>query len=110
MEEITKYISIHPDIRFGKPCVKGTRIAVVDILQWLASGMTYEEILADYPSLNIEQIKAALAFAARRESITKYSAAWYMKLLIDANISWRLCALISEYFPGLVHVDDVKLS
>jgi uncharacterized protein (DUF433 family) len=75
MENITKYISIDPDIRFGKPCIKETRIAVVDILLWLASGMTYEEILEDYPSLKIEHIQAAIEFAARKESITKYSAA-----------------------------------
>ena len=75
MEDFLKYITINPDIRFGKPCIKGTRIAVVDILQWLASGMSYEEILGDFPSLKLEFIKAALAFAARKESITRYSAA-----------------------------------
>jgi uncharacterized protein (DUF433 family) len=74
MEDFTKYISINPDIRFGKPCIQGTRIAVVDILQWLASGMTYEEILADFPSLKPEHIQAAIAFVARKESITRYSA------------------------------------
>ena len=75
MEDITKYIFIDPDIRFGKPCIKGTRIAVVDILQWLASGMSNQEILVDYPSLKIEHIQAAIKFAARKESITRYSAA-----------------------------------
>lgn len=44
-----QHISINPDIRFGKPYVTGTRIAVLDILQWLASGMTQEEILKDFP-------------------------------------------------------------
>ena len=75
MKEISSYVSINPEIRFGKPCIKGTRIAVVDILQWLASGMTQEEILNDYPSLTIEHILAALAFAANRESIIKIIAA-----------------------------------
>ena len=75
MKEISSYISINPEIRFGKPCIKGTRIAVVDILQWLASGMTQEEILEDYPSLTKEYILAALAFAANRESIIKIIAA-----------------------------------
>jgi len=75
MKDIIKYISIDPDIRFGKPCIKGTRIAVVDILQWLASGMSYQEILEDYPSLKTEHIQAAIGFAARKESITRYSAA-----------------------------------
>lgn len=75
MKEISSYISINPEIRFGKPCIKGTRIAVVDILQWLASGMTQEEILNDYPLLAKEHIMAALAFAANRESIIKIIAA-----------------------------------
>ncbi|MCO6476987.1 MAG: DUF433 domain-containing protein [Phaeodactylibacter sp.] len=75
MQNYLEYISIDPNIRFGKPCIKGTRIAVSDILQWLASDMTYEEILEDFPSLKKEHILAALAFAARREQITQIIAA-----------------------------------
>ncbi len=75
MKEISLYISINPEIRFGKPCIKGTRIAIADILQWLASGMSQEEILNDYPSLKKEYILAALAFAANREAIIKLIAA-----------------------------------
>ena len=75
MEDFEKHISINPAIRFGKPCIKNTRIAVVDILQWLASGMSFEEILEDYPSITIEDIRAALSFAAHRESISKIIAA-----------------------------------
>ncbi|MEP6465199.1 MAG: DUF433 domain-containing protein [Parafilimonas sp.] len=74
MKEAATYISINPEIRFGKPCIVGTRISIADILQWLASGMTQEEILNDYPSLK-EHILAALAFAANRESIIKIVAA-----------------------------------
>lgn len=76
MEKLYEYISIDPEIRFGKPCIKGTRIAVVDILQWLSSGMTFQEIIENFPSINSEtQIRAALAFAANREEITKMIAA-----------------------------------
>lgn len=75
MKEFSAYISINPAIRFGKPCIEGTRIAVADILQWLASGMTNGEILNDYPNLKEEHIRAALAFAANRESIIKIVAA-----------------------------------
>ena len=71
MKEFSSYISIDPEIRFGKPCIKGTRIAVADILQWLASGMTFNEILNDYPLLKEIHILAALAFAANRESMIK---------------------------------------
>ena len=71
MNNLASYISINPDIRFGKPCIKGTRIAVTDILQWLASGMSHEEILDDYPVLQDIHIRAALNFAADRESFIK---------------------------------------
>lgn len=75
MEQFSSHIVIDPDIRFGKPCIRGTRIAVVDILQWLASGMSNAEILEDYPLLKEEHILAALAFAANRESFIKIIAA-----------------------------------
>ncbi len=68
-------ISINPEIRFGKPCIVGTRIAVADILQWLASDMTEENILHDFPELKKEHITAALQFAANREAITKMISA-----------------------------------
>lgn len=67
-------ITIDPEIRFGKPCIKGTRIAVSDILQWLASGMSNKEIIEDYPTLQEEHILAALSFAANRESFIKIIA------------------------------------
>ena len=75
MKEFSSYISIDPEIRFGKPCIKGTRITVADILQWLASGMSYAQVLEDYPLLKEEHILAALAFAANRESIIRIIAA-----------------------------------
>jgi len=70
-EEIINYIVIDQDVRFGKPCIKGTRITVGDILQWLSEGMPISEILEDYPLLKEIHIKAALAFAARREEIVR---------------------------------------
>ncbi len=60
-------ISIDPAVRSGKPCIRGLRITVYDILQYLASGMSQEGILADFPDLTAEDIRAALAFAADRE-------------------------------------------
>ena len=75
MDEFIQYISINPEIRFGKPCIKNTRIAVLDILQWLASGMSEQEILEDFPSLQEVHIRAALAFAAHREMFIKLLAA-----------------------------------
>ncbi|MCA1850306.1 MAG: DUF433 domain-containing protein [Acidobacteria bacterium] len=61
------YITIEPDKRSGKPCIRGMRITVQDVLEYLASGMTEEEILDDFPDLTREDIKACLAFAADRE-------------------------------------------
>ena len=75
MKDYLQYISINPEIRFGKPCIKGTRIAILDILQWLASGMTEKEILEDYPSIKKEHIQAALYFAANREDMIKMVSA-----------------------------------
>lgn len=60
-------ITIEPGKRGGKPCIRGMRITVGDILEYLASGMTEEEILADFPYLEPEDIRAVLAFAADRE-------------------------------------------
>jgi len=74
IEELSKYIVIDQGIRFGKPCIKGTRITVGDILQWLSEGISISEILDDYPLLEEVHIKAALSFAARREEITKVIA------------------------------------
>jgi uncharacterized protein (DUF433 family) len=59
-----KIITIEPGKRGGKPCIRGMRITVGDILGWLASGMSHEEIRADFPEITEEDIKAALAFAA----------------------------------------------
>ncbi|OGK79293.1 MAG: hypothetical protein A2X52_12765 [Candidatus Rokubacteria bacterium GWC2_70_16] len=62
-----KLITIEPDKRGGKPCIRGLRITVYDVLEYLASGMTEEEILRDFPDLTHEDIRACLAFAADRE-------------------------------------------
>jgi uncharacterized protein (DUF433 family) len=73
-EGLRQYIAIDQGIRFGKPCIKGTRITVGDILKWLSEGISVSEILDDYPSLQEIHIYAALAFAARREEVSKIVA------------------------------------
>jgi uncharacterized protein (DUF433 family) len=62
-----EYITVEPGKRGGKPCIRGLRITVYDILEQLASGMSTQEILEDFPELQAEDIQAALAFAADRE-------------------------------------------
>ena len=61
------YIEITPGKRSGKPCLKGMRITVYDVLCWLSQGMTSEEIQDDFPEVKIEHIQACLSFAASRE-------------------------------------------
>ena len=65
--DYTGIITVEPGKRGRKPCIRGLRIAVYDILEYLASGMTEPEILADFPDLTREDIRACLTFAAERE-------------------------------------------
>lgn len=71
MENWQERISINPNIRFGRPCIKGTRISVGDILSWLSHGMSHQEIIEDFPELAESDILAALAFASQREHTAK---------------------------------------
>lgn len=64
MHQLLNRISVNPEICFGKPCIKGTRIWVSLILDFLADAMTFDEILEDYPSLTIDDIRAAIAYGA----------------------------------------------
>ena len=63
-------ISVDPNIRFGKPCVRGTRITVGDVLGCLAGGMSEADLLADFPQLTQDDIRACLTYAAERERRT----------------------------------------
>jgi uncharacterized protein (DUF433 family) len=67
MKHYAEIITIDPLVRFGKPCIRGMRITVYDVLGWLASGMTSNEIIEDFPELTGEDVKAVLAYAADRE-------------------------------------------
>jgi uncharacterized protein (DUF433 family) len=62
-----KIITIEPGKRSGKPCIRGLRITVIDVLEYLAGGMTIPQILAEFPDLTEEDIRACLAYAADRE-------------------------------------------
>lgn len=75
-EELLKRVTVDPAVCAGKPCVRGTRIYIAVILDALAEGLTPEEIVAHYPSLTPDDIKAAVAYAAdlARENVWKISA------------------------------------
>lgn len=64
---LSNRITLEPGKRGGRPCIRGLRISVYDVLSWLAQGMSTAEILDDYPELEADDISAALTFAAERE-------------------------------------------
>ncbi|HEV7351334.1 DUF433 domain-containing protein [Telluribacter sp.] len=67
MVNYKELIRINPEKRFGRPCVRDTRISVYDVLAWLSKGMTKADIIEDFPELTEEDINACLAYAAERE-------------------------------------------
>lgn len=67
MTDLLDRITINPNIRSGKPIIRGTRISVGDILEYMAGGMSHDELLQDFPDLTRDDIRAVLAFAAQRE-------------------------------------------
>lgn len=62
-----QYITIEPEKRGGQPCIRGMRITVQDVLEYLAGGMTMEQVMADFPELTAEDVRACLAYAADRD-------------------------------------------
>lgn len=68
MSVLMERITMEPGKRGGRPCIRGMRITVYDVLGWLASGMSEAEVLSDYPELEVADIRACLLFAATRES------------------------------------------
>ena len=75
MNNFASHISIDPQVRFGKPCISGTRITVYDVLGWLASGMSFDEIINDFPELTYDSLLACFAFSAERERHLQYQYA-----------------------------------
>lgn len=100
-------ITIEPGKRSGKPCIRGMRITVYDILEYLAGGMTETEILEDFSELTSEDIKACLSFAADREKIIRGNA---VKLLLDENLSDRIISKIIDLYPNSEHVKTLVLT
>ena len=74
MFEYKSIIKRDPKKRFGKPCIRDTRITVYDVLGWLASGMTNKQILDDFPELENDDIRACLAYAADREHKLRHAS------------------------------------
>lgn len=68
--DLLNRIAVDPAVRFGKPCVRGTRISVGDVLGYLAGGMSEAQMLADFPQLTSDDVRACLAYAAERERRT----------------------------------------
>lgn len=104
-------ITIEPEKRSGKPCIRGMRITVYDILEYLDGGMTEAEILEDFSELTSEDIKARLAFAADREKklFEEVICGIPVKLLLDENLSDRIISRIVDLYPDSVHVKTLGL-
>ena len=98
-------ITIEPGKRSGKPCIRGMRITVQDVLEYLAGGMTEEEILSDFPELTHEDIRACLAFAANRERqlaiMPQYEIVAWSKSFLE---TWKQ---LEEFYPGTAHIKSV---
>jgi uncharacterized protein (DUF433 family) len=67
MKDLMDHIVLDPTVRSGKPCIRGTRISVYDVLEYLAGGMSGEEIVTEFPELSLDDVRAVLQFAAARE-------------------------------------------
>lgn len=93
-----KRITLEPGKRSGKPCIRGMRITVYDVLSYLASGMTYQEILDDFPYLTQEDILACLSYAADREHQTLLVQAWSSFSITTSHPNWYNGLLI--YFQA----------
>lgn len=104
--DLTELIETRPGVRSGKPCFVGTRIAVYDVLDYLASGMTAEEIVADFPELTERHVRAAIEFAALRERPARNPG---VKLRFDQNLSRRLVGMSAVEHPDSKHVAEVGL-
>jgi uncharacterized protein (DUF433 family)/predicted nuclease of predicted toxin-antitoxin system len=107
MHSINDRIVIDPTVRSGKPVIRGTRIAVSDVLEYLAGGMTPEEILADFPDLRADDIRAALGFAAERERrLFSYSWDYYWTRTFH-TASYPHCSAV---FAGSTHLRNAAVS
>ncbi len=74
MKHYSQIITINPNVRFGKPSIRGMRITVYDVLSWLSSGMTVEDIVLDYPEITSQDVLACLAYAADREQMHRIAS------------------------------------
>jgi uncharacterized protein (DUF433 family) len=95
-------ITIESGKRGGRPTIRGTRITVADVLGWLAAGMTYAQIVSDYPELTEAHIRACPRLCGSSRTASRHYRE--MKLLLDQNLSFKLCDSLSELFPGTSQV------
>ena len=97
VREYYKRVVLDPDVRFGKPVVRGTRITVGDVLGYLASGMTEDDVLVDFPPLTRADVRACRAFAADRERRSVSLSA--------TRTVFRVTVLASALLPSIPRVD-----
>ena len=98
--DYSQIITMEPGKRSGKPCIRGLRITVGDVLGYLAGGMTHQEILHDFPDLTEQDIRACLAFAADRERRIESSP---REAALDENLSAWLPQNLADIFPDRLY-------
>ncbi len=91
MKHYSERITIDAQTRFGRPCIRGMRISVYDILGWFASGMTKQDILNDFPELTADDLQAALSYAADREHKILIASRSYPKAHAHPAITICVC-------------------
>ena len=97
------YITIEADKRGGKPCIRGMRITVYDILEYLAAGMSEKEIIRDFPELTHEDIRACLAFAADRERKLTKIPAWSFCSTKTYPFDWQIFFVSISRIPPMLN-------
>jgi uncharacterized protein (DUF433 family) len=105
--DYSKIITIEPGKRSGKPCIRGMRITVQDVFEYLAGGMTEDQILEDFPELTREDINACFAFAADRERKLFVAPAWSCYWMRTSRTG--LFSRVADLFPDSTHIKTVNL-
>ena len=103
MKDLLDHIIIDPARRSGKPCIRGTRITVYDVLEYLAGGMSTDELLSEFPELTRDDVQAVLQFAAARER--RLASSPRVKLLLDQSLPRSLLQTLGGRFAGSEHTE-----
>ena len=106
-DDLLSRITVNPEICHGKPCIRGLRYPVEVILEYLAGGDTVEELLAQFPDLEREDVLACMEFSRRMLVAKKHSSGAFMKFLVDAHLPRGICTLLARHGHEAIHTLDL---